>query len=253
MADHANKAVLFDIDDTLAPTSHFINIVLNESVRKMADEGLKVDRIEHAVETLKQIRMSSHELGIDFNLLCFNYGVSNGDISRIVQAGIEEYHRIRDVLLKPNPYARELLWHLASAGYLLGVCSNGNPEKQRDKLRYIKLEDYLGQYFYASDDPAVRKPHPNMLLDALKDMDADASRSFYVGDRPEDMLAAHSAGMKGIRYIHGHHSGRSSVSVLLGQGISGENILSGLHNYMIKQLTPDYEVSELIKIKEFVV
>ena len=248
-----NAAVLFDIDDTLAPTSRFINTVINESVRTMTAAGLKVDDIEHAVATLHQIRASGQEhAGIDFNLLCYTYNTPQIQIPRIVKAGVDEYHRIRDVLLKPNPYSEEILEHLTTQGYILGVVTNGNPTKQHDKLLYLHLQKFFGKYFYASIDTAVMKPNPTMLLKALEDMAAEPARSYIVGDRPEDVLAGHRAGMKAIRYLSGHHSGKSPVSTLLSQGIAGEDILFGKYDDRIAELTPEHIITDLREIRDII-
>lgn len=50
------------------------------------------------------------------------------------------------------------------------------------------------------DDPR-RKPGPGMLLDAIRDLDLDASRSAMLGDQWSDALAAHAAGVRSIALV----------------------------------------------------
>ncbi|NQU79312.1 HAD-IA family hydrolase [Candidatus Woesearchaeota archaeon] len=250
MVGRIPRAVIFDIDDTLSPTSKFIDLVLSRSVEAMKAKGMDIDSVEQAVEILHHIRMNKGEKsGKNFDLLCKAYDIPTDQVSRIVSTGVRKYHQVRNELLKPNLHAREVLEYLSSNNYKLGVVTNGNPKKQRAKLTYLRLEDHLAQYFYASNNPATMKPNPYMLQQALSDMGVEPNNSFYVGDRPEDVLAAHRAGMKAIRYLSGKHRVRTPVSVLLGQGIPADEILEGKHDHQIKELTPDYIITELRKIK----
>jgi D-glycero-D-manno-heptose 1,7-bisphosphate phosphatase len=51
---------------------------------------------------------------------------------------------------------------------------------------------------------ACRKPQPGMLLQAAADLQLDLARSFVVGDRWQDVEAAHNAGARGILVRTGH-------------------------------------------------
>ncbi len=48
-----------------------------------------------------------------------------------------------------------------------------------------------------------RKPLPGMLLQAIREIRIDASRSFLVGDKPTDLAAAEAAGVRGVLYAGG--------------------------------------------------
>ncbi len=247
------RAFLFDIDDTLAPTSKFINKALEEVIIAMTREGLRVHtgHIPIAVDILKEIRKSNTEhSGNDLDLFCVVYGVLEKDRPKIVQAGVREYHKIRDVLLKPNPYAREVLDCLLAKGFVLGIVTNGDPEKQRDKIKYLEFQDYFQDYFYVSNDPKIRKPMPTMILQALKDIEADPSKSYYLGDRSTDVLAAHRAGVTAIRFLSGNHRGQSNVSRLLDERIAGEEILDGRHVQRLMELTPDKTIYSLCDVMD---
>lgn len=56
---------------------------------------------------------------------------------------------------------------------------------------------------YRRDHPD-RKPSPGMLLRALTDFPTDASKSFMIGDRDSDLIAARAAGVKSYLFTGGN-------------------------------------------------
>ena len=63
-----------------------------------------------------------------------------------------------------------------------------------------------------------RKPMPGMILQAVKDFDIDLSRSFLVGDKVSDLLAAKNAGCSSILVETGH--GLEHTAEALSRGYS---------------------------------
>ncbi len=55
----------------------------------------------------------------------------------------------------------------------------------------------------ADSDHPDRKPNPGMLRRAMADLALDPARSFMVGDRDADLLAAQAAGVAGHLYAGG--------------------------------------------------
>ncbi len=52
-----------------------------------------------------------------------------------------------------------------------------------------------------------RKPQPELLLRAARDLDLDLSRSYLVGDRYKDIETATNAGVKGLLVLTGYGRG----------------------------------------------
>jgi D-glycero-D-manno-heptose 1,7-bisphosphate phosphatase len=57
------------------------------------------------------------------------------------------------------------------------------------------------------DGCSCRKPQPNLLEQAARDLDLDLSRSYLVGDRYRDVETAANAGVKGILVLTGYGRG----------------------------------------------
>jgi D-glycero-D-manno-heptose 1,7-bisphosphate phosphatase len=69
--------------------------------------------------------------------------------------------------------------------------------RKRSRAYYCPYhpEAVLDQYRRDSED---RKPKPGMLLRAAQELGLDLTRSYMIGDRETDMIAAHRAGCKAI-------------------------------------------------------
>ncbi len=71
-----------------------------------------------------------------------------------------------------------------------------------DKIYYCPFhpDATVPQYARPSDR---RKPQPGMLLDAARDLSINLHRSYLVGDRESDMIAARKAGCKAVAVLTG--------------------------------------------------
>jgi HAD superfamily hydrolase (TIGR01549 family) len=90
------------------------------------------------------------------------------------------------------PGAAAVLDRCRAAGLQLGIVTGAN----RDRI--IREFDRLGLLFPAivcHEDVVQRKPHPEGIDRALRLLDADAARSCFVGDAPEDVEMGKSAGV----------------------------------------------------------
>jgi phosphoglycolate phosphatase len=109
--------------------------------------------------------------------------------------------------LAPSPLfegARELIADLDRAGCMLAVATG----KSRRGLDRVFEETGLAPHFVASRcaDEAFSKPHPQMLLDILERVGADAADTLVIGDTEYDMQMAANAGADALGIAHGVHS-----------------------------------------------
>jgi D-glycero-D-manno-heptose 1,7-bisphosphate phosphatase len=112
--------------------------------------------------------------------------------------------------LKLNPDAPEALARLRTKGFLLFAVTNqpdiargyvpaGVIDEQNTLLaNWLPIDaTYTCPHDQAADCPC-RKPRPGMLLDAASEWDIALSRSWLVGDRWVDLLAAEAAGVRPV-------------------------------------------------------
>lgn len=92
------------------------------------------------------------------------------------------------------PGASELLAHLASCGYKIGIISNGFREVQYRKMRSSGIDGKVDAVVL-SDDAGVNKPDCRIFDYAVNKVSGVASRSLIIGDNPEtDIVGALGAG-----------------------------------------------------------
>lgn len=142
----------------------------------------------------------------------------DGVINRDAKIGIL---RVEDFVFLPG--AKEAIVKLTRAGAKIAICTNqsavgrGTITQERldaihdHMLREIRASGGdIHRIYAATDTPEAptprRKPGPGMLLEALRDFNADPASTFMVGDMLRDMEAAHAAGCPRILV----HTGKGS-------------------------------------------
>jgi phosphoglycolate phosphatase len=102
------------------------------------------------------------------------------------------------------PGAREMLDRLRAEGYLLAVATG----KSRRGLDLSLGETGLTQYFHATRcaDETASKPHPQMLLEIMDELDVGAAQTLMVGDTEYDMQLAANAHTAALAVCHGVHT-----------------------------------------------
>ena len=114
----------------------------------------------------------------------------------------------RDEYLLSNPTPSplftgsvDLLESLTSSQYLLAVATG----KMRRGLDRMWQDTNTGHYFHASccADEAESKPHPDMLLKILGQLDIAVDEAVMIGDTEHDMAMAESIDMARIGVTYG--------------------------------------------------
>lgn len=107
-----------------------------------------------------------------------------------------------DQYVRPFPGIPLALDRLRESGVRMGIVSG---KRRRGILRSLERAR-LGEYFevlVGADDLAEHKPHPGPILRAMEALGADPARTAYVGDAPQDMMAAKRAGVRAVACLWG--------------------------------------------------
>lgn len=102
-----------------------------------------------------------------------------------------------------EPDIRANLTHLRELGVLLGVLSNRNRDFMEHELAIVDGTGWrdLFDTMVCGDDIEHRKPHPDLILRALENLDAPVDEHcWYVGDSTTDVIAAKTAGVTAVFY-----------------------------------------------------
>ena len=187
------KAVLFDLDGTLADTAPDLCTALN---LLLAEEGNPPMTVEQA-----RPHASSGARG----LLGGAFGIAPGDAAyaALAQRFLIHYERVLCQATVLFPGIAELLVELDRLGLRWGIVTN---KAQRYTL---PLTEALGlrqrSFCIVSGDSSPRaKPHPAPLLLACAALQVPPARSLYVGDDLRDIVAGRAAGMGTVAAAYGY-------------------------------------------------
>jgi len=186
------KAVLFDLDGTLADTAPDLAAAVN---RLRADQGLEP-------MPLAQLRpfASAGARG----LVHAGFGVKPGDdeYDALREAFLEFYRERPCVDTRLFPGIAELLQEFARRAIPWGVVTN---KATRFTDRIIATLQLAPACVVCGDTTPHLKPHPAPMLLAAEQLALPAKDCVYLGDDLRDIQAARAAGMRAVAVDWGYH------------------------------------------------
>ncbi|MBX7076376.1 MAG: TIGR02253 family HAD-type hydrolase [Methanobacteriaceae archaeon] len=190
------KAVFFDIDDTLLDTSSFAETARKAAIEMMVENGLPLEKDE-AYELLKEIiAQKGSNYDKHFNVLTKT--VLGEEDPFLIALGMTTYHNVKFALLRPFPRTTNILVYLKTKGYKLGAISNGITIKQWEKLIRLNIHGFFDSVI-TSEEVGFKKPNRHIFEEALSQMDCKAEKSIMVGNKLDiDVMGAVNAGMKAV-------------------------------------------------------
>lgn len=185
--------VLFDLDGTLVDTAPDLGHALNALLREHGREPLATEVVRPWV---------SHGAR---GLIYAGFGEEPGSPS------FKDHEARFLALYKDRVCAEsrlfegmnEVLDHLDDHGVPWGIVTNKTHHLTEALLAALGLDERPG-CVVSGDTTAQRKPHPEPLLYACRQMHRDPARSVYVGDAQRDIEAGTRAGMSTLVALFGY-------------------------------------------------
>jgi phosphoglycolate phosphatase len=189
-------AIIFDLDGTLIDTPSGI-VETFIAVLKSMDIAFNDAGAIKATVGLPLEKAFSNLLGVNINDAKMTYAVS-------------QYQTLFKEIVLPN--AKELIFpgilkglaHLKAQNFILAVATS---KVYRSAEALLKAAD-LWKYFdlvIGADQVTHPKPHPEMGLLVMKQLDVLAENTLMVGDTTHDILMARDSGMRSIAVTYGVH------------------------------------------------
>jgi histidinol-phosphate phosphatase family protein len=119
----------------------------------------------------------------------------------------------------------EALRQLKAAGFRLVIITNqsgigrgyytvADYESVQARLLEVLGEGLIDATYFCPEAPEAnsprRKPSPEMVFEAVRDLGLDPARSWFIGDKAIDVLCGHAAGTKAILVRTGHGHGENA-------------------------------------------
>lgn len=183
-----SRAVVFDLDDTLAVTERDRRTLLSAAADR-AGVCLSFDREAYLDAHRKHSGTESREPVFE--------ALVGSDAAALTRA-------YRDVIgeeLTPVPGAEQLLETLR-ARYRLGLLTDGPDEAQWDKLRRLGWTDAFDAVVVTGPIGAP-KPDPVAFETVIRELSVDPGETVYVGDDPKrDIEGAKAAGLIPVQVLY---------------------------------------------------
>lgn len=196
-------AVLFDIDDTLFPTTVFALEARRAAVAAMVTAGLDFPVEQVFSELLEVIAEFSSNYSQHFNKLLKRLDPElkrHTNTALVIAAGVSAYHDSKFRHLEPFEDVIPTLAYARSRGWKVGIISHGWTDKQSEKLVRLGLVPHLDDdAIFISEDIGINKPNPKLYLRAAERLGLAPGEVMYVGDSPHhDVLPAGELGMRTV-------------------------------------------------------
>ena len=187
------RAVLFDLDGTLADTAPDLGYALNLLRLARGMKGLSIDAIRpHASAGARGLL----HLG-------FGIGPDHPEFDSMRAEFLELYERNLVANTRLFPGMPEALAELELRAIPWGVVTNKPQRFTLPLMAALKLER-RSACVVCADMVEAPKPHPSSLLEAARRLGLPPSACLYVGDDQRDMVAARAAGMDGVIALYGY-------------------------------------------------
>lgn len=178
------KAVLFDLDGTLVDTAPDMVAALNILLENHNQKPLPYEEGRCFVSQGAVVLINKG----------FKRTIPDNEMVSLREEYLRIYAKISSSKSVLFPNMDKVLEYIESNKLPWGVVTNKPHDLAYDLLKKMKLYDRMGSY-YAADTLPKKKPEPDQLLAASKDIDIDPKHILYLGDDERDIIAAKAAGM----------------------------------------------------------
>ncbi|CUH33036.1 Phosphoglycolate phosphatase [Jannaschia seosinensis] len=195
------RCVIFDLDGTLCDTSQDLIAAANAAFAELGHD-IRLDP-QADEDRATALRGGRAMLRLGFSR---KGEVDEAQVDAGYQPLLDAYERDICTHTVFYPGALDAVRRLRAAGDAVGICTNkpeGLARKLMDALDASDLFDSL----VGADRLEVRKPHPDHLIEAVREAGGDMSRAAMIGDTETDRETAHEAGLPCILVTFGPGAG----------------------------------------------
>ncbi len=187
------QAVLFDLDGTFADTAPDLAAALNQLLQEQGKSALPFEHIRPVV---------SHG-GIALIKLGFDIPQESPEFEALRQRLLAIYKNNISQLTRLFEGMDELVTELENSDIAWGIVTNKPGWLTNPLMVQLGYSQRAGT-IVSGDTTKERKPHPEPLLYACREINCQPEQCLYVGDAQRDIIAGKRAGMKTLGALFGY-------------------------------------------------
>ncbi|MFC1880977.1 HAD family hydrolase [Thermodesulfobacteriota bacterium] len=172
------QCYLFDVDGTLANTTDLISTAIIKTIKEKKGENIRK----------REIDKTSH---LSPKKILKQFGIDD------LKAYWKFYDRNIHLASLFFPETKKILIKLKSRNIHLGIVSSLPKSRLNKILNHLSILD-LFEVLVGWQFTVPRKPSPHPIILALKEVGISNSKSMYLGDTEEDVIAAKRAGVYSV-------------------------------------------------------
>jgi len=188
------KAVLFDLDGTLLNRDQSVELFINQQYERLYALLSYIPKEQYVSRFIELDNRGYVWKDKVYQQLISEFNIPSVTWEELLQDYIDnfKYHCVG------FPHLREMLEELKNNKIALGMITNGYGQFQMDNIKALDIEKYF-DVILVSEWEGIKKPNPQIFMNALEKLNVEPSESVFIGDHPEnDVKAGQNVGMKGI-------------------------------------------------------
>jgi HAD superfamily hydrolase (TIGR01509 family) len=216
------KALIFDVDGTLADTESVHLEAFNHAFR---EEGLDWHWTVEQYTRLLEVsggkeRMAHHWRSVDPQMKEVDAGARNDTINRLHEIKTAYYENaVSSGAVQLRPGVLALMNEARAQGLQLAIATTTSPVNIAALMRSAIGLDWRSHFLAIGDasNAPVKKPHPQVYLKVLADMEMNASECIAFEDSSNGLRAAMAAGLPTVITPNGftaHHDFKGALRVV---------------------------------------
>ncbi|MCH1625261.1 HAD family hydrolase [Ferdinandcohnia quinoae] len=188
------KAIIFDLDGTLLNRDASVVKFIEEQYERLNDVLGYIPKEEYIKRFIELDYRGYIWKDKVYQKLTQEYNIRKISWETL----LEDYLATFKNHCVPFPNLIHMLEELKKRSIRLGMITNGFGQFQMDNIKALGITDYFDSIII-SETEGLRKPNPAIFHRALNRLGIDASESIFVGDHPDnDVAASMNVGMKGV-------------------------------------------------------
>lgn len=177
--------VIFDLDGTLMDTLEDLAAAVNEILRRHGYPVRSIGEVRRIVGNGLRQTLT----------LCLPEGTAEAVVEELLPEFADYYQSHCQIRTKPYDGIEETLAELCRRGYKLAIVSNKRDAAVKT-LRDDRFREYVPVAIGENESAGIRKkPAPDTVYQALKELGGSRERAIYVGDSEVDKKTADNAGL----------------------------------------------------------